>query len=105
MTAGKIKRVSIPLQTTHHPAAFKSAGNQGGQFRRIDIGTDLASSLPILGKRTLAYSTGLVPPNGTSDRRARAILMISAMLGAINLSRAVSAPTFSREILNRLVIS
>jgi len=49
MTAGKIKRVSIPLQTTHHPAAFKSAGNQGGQFRRVDIGTDLASSLPILG--------------------------------------------------------
>src|SRR2546425_10345910 len=25
-------------------------------------------------KRTLAYSTGLVPPHGTSDRRARAIL-------------------------------
>jgi hypothetical protein len=29
MTAGKIKRVSIPLQSTHHPAAFKSAGNHG----------------------------------------------------------------------------
>jgi TetR/AcrR family transcriptional repressor of nem operon len=52
-------------------------------------------------KRTLAYSTGLVPPNGTSDRRARAILMISAMLGAINLSRAVSDPNLSREILRR----
>jgi TetR/AcrR family transcriptional repressor of nem operon len=52
-------------------------------------------------KRTLAYSTGLVPPNGTSDRRARAILMISAMLGAINLSRAVSDPTLSREILQQ----
>src|SRR6266478_4847470 len=52
-------------------------------------------------KRTLAYSTGLVPLNGTSDRRARAILMISAMLGAINLSRAVSDPNLSLEILQR----
>jgi TetR/AcrR family transcriptional repressor of nem operon len=51
-------------------------------------------------KRSLAYSTGLVPPNG-SDRRARAILMISAMLGAINLSRAVSDPILSLEILQR----
>jgi TetR/AcrR family transcriptional repressor of nem operon len=52
-------------------------------------------------KRTLAYSTDLVPPNGESDRRARAILTISAMLGAINLSRAVSDPNLSREILKR----
>jgi TetR/AcrR family transcriptional regulator, transcriptional repressor for nem operon len=52
-------------------------------------------------KRSLAYSTGLVPPNATSDRRARAILMISAMLGAINLSRAVSDPILSLEILQR----
>jgi TetR/AcrR family transcriptional repressor of nem operon len=51
--------------------------------------------------RTLAYSTGLVPPEGISDRRARAILMISAMLGAINLSRAVSDPKLSREILQQ----
>ena len=52
-------------------------------------------------KRSLAYSTSLVPPYGTSDRRARAILTISAMLGAINLFRAVSDPTLSREILER----
>ena len=52
-------------------------------------------------KRTLAYSTGLVPPNGKSDRRARAILTISAMLGAINLSRAVSDANLSREILQQ----
>src|SRR5580700_10890084 len=52
-------------------------------------------------KRTLAYSMGLVAPNGNSDRRARAILTISAMLGAINLSRAVSDPNLSREILRR----
>src|ERR1700683_345997 len=52
-------------------------------------------------KRTLAYSTGLVSSKGTSDRRARAILTISAMLGAINLSRALSEPNLSREILQR----
>jgi TetR/AcrR family transcriptional regulator, transcriptional repressor for nem operon len=52
-------------------------------------------------KRTLAYSTDLVPSNGHSDRRGRAILTISAMLGAINLSRAVSDPNLSREILKR----
>jgi TetR/AcrR family transcriptional repressor of nem operon len=52
-------------------------------------------------KRTLANSTGLVPPKGNSDKRGRAILTISAMLGAINLSRAVSDPSLSREILQR----
>jgi TetR/AcrR family transcriptional repressor of nem operon len=52
-------------------------------------------------KRTLANSTGLVPLKGNSDKRARAILTISAMLGAINLSRAVSDPSLSREILQR----
>jgi TetR/AcrR family transcriptional regulator, transcriptional repressor for nem operon len=52
-------------------------------------------------KRTLAYSTGLVAPNGDADRRARGILTISAMPGATNLSRAVSDPSLSREILQR----
>ena len=52
-------------------------------------------------KRTLANSTGLVPLKGKSDKRARSILTISAMLGAINLSRAVSDPDLSREILQR----
>jgi hypothetical protein len=51
MTAGEIKRLSITPQTTYHPATFKGAGNQGSQFCRIDIGTDFASSLPILGNR------------------------------------------------------
>jgi TetR/AcrR family transcriptional repressor of nem operon len=52
-------------------------------------------------KRTLANVTGLVPPSENTDRRARAILTITAMLGAINLSRAVSDPSLSREILRR----
>ena len=52
-------------------------------------------------KRTLANSMGLVPQKGNSDKRSRSILTISAMLGAINLSRAVSDPSLSREILQR----
>jgi TetR/AcrR family transcriptional repressor of nem operon len=50
-------------------------------------------------KRALAYLAGLPSSNGSPDRRARAILTISAMLGAINLSRAVSDPKLSQEIL------
>lgn len=46
-------------------------------------------------KRSLAYTAGMVPERG------RAILMVSAMLGAINLSRAVSDPRLSREILTQ----
>src|SRR6266481_7305428 len=52
-------------------------------------------------KGTLAYSTGLVPRTESGDRRGRSILMITAMLGAINLSRAVSDTNLSREILQR----
>src|SRR5258708_6568880 len=52
-------------------------------------------------KRSLAYSTCLVPTDGTSDQRANAILMISAMLGEMSLSRAVSVPNLSLEILQR----
>src|SRR5271154_5515779 len=48
-------------------------------------------------KRTLAHSTGLVRLKGTSDRRPSAFLTISAMLGAITLSRAVSPQTLPRE--------
>jgi len=58
MTAGKIERLFLSLQTTHHMAAFKSAGNQGGQFRRIDIGTHLASSFPLLGNRLQTVKPG-----------------------------------------------
>jgi TetR/AcrR family transcriptional regulator, transcriptional repressor for nem operon len=52
-------------------------------------------------KRSLAFASGLVPADGTADQRGRAILMISAMLGAINLSRAVSDPKLSREVLTQ----
>src|ERR1700675_4502120 len=49
MTDGKVTRLFLLLQTAHHYAAFKRTCNQGSQFRRIDIATDLASSLPLLG--------------------------------------------------------
>src|SRR6202043_2690165 len=45
----QVTRLFLLLQTAHHYAAFKRTCNQGGQFRRIDIGTHLASSLPLLG--------------------------------------------------------
>jgi TetR/AcrR family transcriptional repressor of nem operon len=53
-------------------------------------------------KRTLAFSSALLPSSPPSNKRGRALLMLSAMLGAINLSRAVSDPTLSREILSEV---
>src|SRR5271163_2706691 len=50
-------------------------------------------------KRSLAFSRALLPPNQRGDKRSRALLILSALLGAINLSRAVSDPNLSREIL------
>src|ERR1700736_374002 len=51
-------------------------------------------------KRSLAFSSALLPSSRRSDKRGRALLILSALLGAINLSRAVSDPDLSREILS-----
>src|SRR4029077_9045686 len=51
-------------------------------------------------KRSLAFSSALLPSSPHSDKRGRALLILSALLGAINLSRAVSDPSLSREILH-----
>src|SRR5580693_9102431 len=58
MTAGKIERLFLPLQTTHHMAAFERAGNQGSKLLGIDVGTDLAASLPLLGNRLQTVKPG-----------------------------------------------
>jgi len=50
-------------------------------------------------KRSVAFSSALLPPGQRGDKRSRALLILSALLGAINLSRAVSDPDLSREIL------
>src|SRR5258706_4673466 len=50
-------------------------------------------------KRTLAFSSALLPSSQGGDKRGRALLILSALLVAINLSRAVSDPSLSREIL------
>jgi TetR/AcrR family transcriptional repressor of nem operon len=50
-------------------------------------------------KRSLAFFSALLPSSPRSDKRGRALLILSALLGAINLSRAVSDPDLSREIL------
>jgi TetR/AcrR family transcriptional repressor of nem operon len=51
-------------------------------------------------KRSLAFFSALLPSSRRSDKRRRALLILSALLGAINLSRAVSDPNLSREILH-----
>src|SRR5258707_15855461 len=50
-------------------------------------------------KRSLAFSSALLPSAQRGNKRGRALLILSALLGAINLSRAVSDPNLSREIL------
>jgi len=53
-------------------------------------------------KRSLAFSSALLPASPPSDKRGRALLILTALLGAINLSRAVSDPALSREILHEV---
>src|SRR6202040_3207199 len=49
------------------------------------------------GKRSLAFSSAILPSTQRGNKRSRALLILSALLGAINLSRAVSDPDLSRE--------
>ena len=51
-------------------------------------------------KRSLPFFSALLPSSHRSDKRRRALLILSALLGALNLSRAVSDPHLSREILH-----
>jgi TetR/AcrR family transcriptional regulator, transcriptional repressor for nem operon len=51
-------------------------------------------------KRSLAFSNALLPASQRGDNRNRALLILSALLGAISLSRAVSDASLSREILH-----
>jgi TetR/AcrR family transcriptional repressor of nem operon len=53
-------------------------------------------------KRTLVFTAGLLPSEENAHKRGRALLILSGLLGAINLSRAVSDPTLSREILDQV---
>jgi TetR/AcrR family transcriptional repressor of nem operon len=53
-------------------------------------------------KRSLAFFSALLPSSKRSDKRGRALLILTALLGALNLSRAVSDPNLSREILQRV---
>jgi TetR/AcrR family transcriptional repressor of nem operon len=51
-------------------------------------------------KRSVAFTSALRPSNQRRNKRGRALLILSALLGALNLSRAVSDPNLSREILH-----
>src|SRR5260370_29853477 len=48
MMAGEIERLFVPLQTTHHEAAFERTGNQCSQFQGINVRADLASASALL---------------------------------------------------------
>jgi TetR/AcrR family transcriptional repressor of nem operon len=51
-------------------------------------------------KRSLAFFGSVLPSSQRSDKRGRTLLILAALLGALNLSRAVSDPNLSREILH-----
>lgn len=51
-------------------------------------------------KHSLAVTAGLLPSEENADKRGRALLILTSLLGALNLSRAVSDPALSREILD-----
>jgi TetR/AcrR family transcriptional repressor of nem operon len=53
-------------------------------------------------KRSLVFTASLLPSEESADKRGRALLILSGLLGAINLSRAVSDPVLSREILDQV---
>jgi TetR/AcrR family transcriptional repressor of nem operon len=53
-------------------------------------------------KHSLAVTAGLLPSEENADKRGRALLILTSLLGALNLSRAVSDPSLSREILEQV---
>jgi TetR/AcrR family transcriptional repressor of nem operon len=53
-------------------------------------------------KHSLAVTAGLLPSEENADKRGRALLILTSLLGALNLSRAVSDPSLSREILDKV---
>ena len=53
-------------------------------------------------KHSLAVTAGLLPSGENADKRGRALLFLCSLLGAMNLARAVSDPSLSREILEQV---
>src|SRR5277367_4733668 len=53
-------------------------------------------------KHSLAVTAGLLHSGEHADNRGRALLILTSLLGALNLSRAVSDPSLSREILEQV---
>src|SRR6202171_1758262 len=58
VTTGRVERLVLSLQTTHHEAAFERADHQRGQFRGIDLRPYLAASFSFLGDRLQATNPG-----------------------------------------------
>src|SRR5271155_3063239 len=53
-------------------------------------------------KHSLAVTAGLLHSGEHADKRGRALLILTSLLGALSLSRAVSDPSLSREILEQV---
>src|SRR3984957_20534616 len=53
-------------------------------------------------KRSVAFTSTLLPSSHSLNKRGSALLTLSALLVAMTLSRAVSDPHMSREILHRV---
>ena len=62
--------------------------------------TDTRATYTARVKRSVALSESLLDLETARERRARALLLLSASVGAIGLSRAISDPDFSNEILS-----
>src|SRR5882762_3751895 len=50
----------------------------------------------------MTFTAGRLPSEGNADKRGRALLILSGLVGATNLSRAVSDPILSRKILDQV---
>ncbi len=53
-------------------------------------------------QQTLAYYTDRIPGGTAEDRRARAVLLLSACLGGLSIARATNDRALSQEILKSL---
>jgi hypothetical protein len=80
MSADKIDRIAASPQAPHHRTSFKHADNQHGQFRRIDVRTNVTSSLTLLGNRMQAIEP---PTEGLPSFRSQPGIAIVGIDGRI----------------------
>jgi TetR/AcrR family transcriptional repressor of nem operon len=92
--------ITTYLSTAHRdsPGTGCATGALLSDFARASQGA--RSVMTERFKTGLTVAQDAVPEKTASDRRATAILLLCAMMGAISLSRAVDDPALSKEILD-----